>query len=100
MAGSDPVCLRELTGSLCAEHRQLETRWRQLRPALERVVAGPAASLPAPDVADFVGLYARHIEREELELLPMAARLLTDDELDRIGRAMRERRGIDAAGIA
>ena len=44
-----------------------------------------------------IGRYERHIEREEKELLPMAARLLSDDELARIGRAMRERRGIGAA---
>lgn len=30
MAGSDPVCLREMTQSLVAEHRDLETRWRRL----------------------------------------------------------------------
>ena len=36
----------------------------------------------------------RHIAREESELLPMAARLLSDDALQDIGRAMRLRRGI------
>jgi hemerythrin-like domain-containing protein len=41
-----------------------------------------------------VGLYERHIECEESELLPMAVRLRSDDDLARIGRAMRERRGI------
>ena len=50
--------------------------------------------LSSQAVEAFVTLYERHIEREESELLPMAARLLSDDELDRIGRAMRERRGI------
>ena len=38
--------------------------------------------------------HARHVEREEKEPLPMAARLLGDDELERIGRAMRKRHGI------
>lgn len=96
MAGSDAVCLRELTQGLTAEHRELETRWRRLRTALERVVANEAASFSALEVEDFVGLYEHHIEREEGELLPMAARLLSDIELDQIGRAMRERRGIDS----
>ena len=31
MAGSDAVCLRELTASLTGEHRELEQRWRALR---------------------------------------------------------------------
>ena len=45
-------------------------------------------------VQGFVGLYERHIALEESELLPMAARLLSDAELDRVGLAMRARRGI------
>ena len=96
MAGSDPVCIREMTTGLTAEHRQLETLWRALRRELEAVAAGRAASLDGAAVEAFAALYARHIEREEAELLPMAARLLGDDELGRIGRAMRERRGIAA----
>lgn len=96
MAGSDPVCLRELTAGLVAEHRELEARWRCVRVALERVVAGDSVLLESEHVEALVDLYERHVEREESELLPMAARLLSDDDLDRIGRAMRERRGVDA----
>lgn len=97
MAGSDPVCLREMTQSLVAEHRDLEIRWRRFRLVLEAIAAGRAAALDNADVEALAGLYTRHIEREEQELLPMAARLLGDSELDRIGRAMRSRRGIEAA---
>jgi hemerythrin-like domain-containing protein len=49
--------------------------------------------LPGDEVRGFIALYERHIAREEAELLPMAARLLSDAELDRIGLAMRARRG-------
>jgi hemerythrin-like domain-containing protein len=45
-------------------------------------------------VESFIRLYERHIAREEAELLPMASRLLGDDALNEIGKAMRERRGI------
>jgi hemerythrin-like domain-containing protein len=96
LPGSDPVCVRDLTDSLAAEHRELEARWARVRAVLERVAAGDAATLASADVEALVGLYERHIEREERELLPMAARLLSDAELDAVGRAMRERRGIDA----
>lgn len=96
MAGSDPVCLRELTALLVAEHRELEARWDDIRAVLERVIAGDNVQLSPEAVEAFVSLYEQHIEREESELLPMAARLLSDDELDRVGRAMRERRGIGA----
>ena len=93
MAGSDAVCLRELSAALVADHRVLEQRWRQLRRVLEQVARGVAAALAVDEVQAFVGLYERHIAREEAELLPMAARLLDETTLDRIGLAMRARRG-------
>ena len=97
MAGSDAVCLRDLTVSLCSDHRNLELRWAVLRWWLLQVAEG-TASMPAQaaqaDVLGFVQLYEQHIAREEAELLPMAARLLSAVELDRIGLAMRERRGL------
>ena len=99
MAGSDAVCLRELTTALCADHRALEARWLSLRQVLERVAAGAPATLVAADVQGLVDLYAQHIAREESELLPMAARLLGDAALDRVGLAMRARRGLVSADV-
>ena len=93
MAGSGAVCLREPTASLAAEHRELERRWRALHRRLEQVAGADAATLPDDEVHDFIDLYERHIAREEAELLPMTGRLLGDAELDRIGLAMRVRRG-------
>lgn len=98
MAGSDPVCLRELIEGLKAEHRQLEARWHQVRALLQRISEGEAAPLAAEVVEALVTQYERHIEREESELLPMAARLLSEAELAGIGRAMRARRGIADPG--
>jgi hemerythrin-like domain-containing protein len=94
MAGSDAVCIRELTDRLIREHRDLEQAWRRVRAVLERIAAGESASLASEEVEALVGLYERHIELEESELLPMAARLLGDAQLAGIGRAMRKRRGI------
>ena len=96
MAGSDAVCIRDLVDTLTQDHRALESHWRCLRQALQGIAAGKALALEVADVEPFIGLYERHIAREEGDLLPMAARLLGDDALDRIGRAMRERRGIGA----
>lgn len=94
MAGSDAVCLRELTASLCSDHRMLEKRWHALRQRLLQVAEGTASTLTDADVPAFVHAYEQHIAREEAELLPMAARLLSEAELDRIGLAMRKRRGV------
>ena len=100
MAGSDAVCLRELTERLKADHRVLEIAWQRVRGVLERVARGESVRLESDDVEALVGQYERHIEREERELLPMAARLLSEDDLARIGRAMRERREIGDNGGA
>ena len=94
MAGSDAVCLRDLTEALTADHRALAADWRRVRAALAQIATGTSAHLSPDDVEALVGRYERHIEREEKELLPMAARLLGDDDLARIGAAMRGRRGI------
>jgi hemerythrin-like domain-containing protein len=40
------------------------------------------------------GLYAQHIQLEDSELFPLAARLLTDHQLSQIGQEMAQRRGL------
>ncbi len=94
MAGSDPVCIRELVDVLTAEHRALEDHWQRLRPTLAGIAAGEPLPLARDDVDSWLALYEGHIAREDHELLPMAARILDDDALDRIGQAMRKRRGV------
>jgi len=96
MAGSDAVCIRELTDGLVQDHRRLEALWRALRAALDALAEGRAQVLDEAVVGDFMAAYAAHMAREDTELLPMAARLLDDATLARIGQAMRERRGIPA----
>ena len=94
MAGSDAVCLREMTEGLAADHRALESAWERLRGPLQRVAAGEAVALPGAEVEAFIALNEAHRAREDDELLPMAARLLDDAALARIGEAMRARRGL------
>jgi len=95
MSGSDAICLREIIAGLTADHRALEACWRHLRAILERIAAGECVPLLVDDVEALAVRYEQHIEREENELLPMAARLLSDAELAGVGRAMRARRKID-----
>jgi len=93
MAGSDAYCLHALVDGLTQEHRQLEAAWRRLHGPLQAVSEGRAGELDAARVDDFCAQYAAHIQREEDELLPMAARLLDDHALADIGQGMRARRG-------
>ena len=94
MAGSDAVCIRELTEALEADHRQLEQRWAALRVKLQAIAQGDAQVLSKEEVETFTDGYRTHILREDTELLPMAQRLLDDQALREIGQAMRQRRGL------
>lgn len=94
MAGSDAVCINELTSGLTQQHRRLETMWARLRKNLAAVVSEQAKTLDGAQVEAFAALYRSHIEREQAELLPMAERLLTDEALDQVWASMRLRHGI------
>ncbi len=94
VSGNELARLRELLAALCAQHRELEQAWGQLRGKLEQIWLGFGTELDATLVIRLVELYRLHIAREQEELLPLAARLLGDAQLDVVGRAMRARRGI------
>ena len=70
----------------------LAALWAPLRQTLEAVADGRPAELPAAQVEAFAAAYAEHIRREEDELLPMAARLVSDEALAAISRMMRDER--------
>ena len=84
MAGSDAICLHDLTRGSAQQHRALATQWNTLRGPLEEIAAGRETLLPAQSVEAFARHWSDHIGLEEGELLAMASRMLTDDELARI----------------
>jgi hemerythrin-like domain-containing protein len=92
MAGSDAICLRQMIDGLTADHRALEACWQHLRGVFEKIAAGECVPLLADEVEVLVAGHERHMQREERELLPMAARLLSDEDLARLEHAMRGRR--------
>jgi hemerythrin-like domain-containing protein len=92
MAGSDAVCLREMTDGVTALHRRLESLWDALRPSVAALAAGHDADLDAAAAQSLADTCAELLRREDRELLPMAQRLLADDALADIGAAMDARR--------
>jgi hemerythrin-like domain-containing protein len=85
-----------LVADLEGDHAVLATNWRRLRPMLAAIAAGARANLSARDVAVVSGAYARHIAREETDLIPLAARTLDAPTLAEIGREMAARRNVTA----
>ena len=91
MAGSDPVCLRELAAAASAGHRDVERLWRTLRPACVALSRGVAATLDADVVTALVEACRANLERADRELIPMARRLLDDAALARLRARLDER---------
>lgn len=99
MAGSEASCIRDMHRRTEHEHRGVEGLWASLDERLEGIAAGRSASLDLAGVDAFVDAYEHHMAFEEREVFPMAERLLSDQQLDALGAAMRQRRGIELHDI-
>ncbi len=89
---ADPALLSVLT-QLMAQHRDLEAAYAPLAAAL---TSRDANDLP---VEAYVDLMRAHMETENSVLLPAARRLLTAAEVETLGTAMAERRGVKRGAL-
>jgi pyridoxamine 5'-phosphate oxidase len=86
--------LADIVFRLRKDHEQLRKLWDGLLLDLKK---GPALADDhafADQVAAFCSAYRDHIRRETRELLSMAQHILSNQQLQEIGRAMARRRGI------
>lgn len=91
---SDPEQLDTLLQRLLHEHVAMLAAWGKLRPVLLQLAEGINARLDERLAARFIDSHTAHIAVENSELLPLAARLLTIEQLRQIGERMAERRGV------
>lgn len=89
--------LERLIAALRQDHRHMERLWAEIRGPLTTIRDGGRVELDRDLARRFQALYLPHIEREERELLPVAARLLTAEQLRRLGASMAARRGLRLA---
>jgi hemerythrin-like domain-containing protein len=94
----DAALLAGLMPEVLAEHRQMEQLWERLQPQLAAIAAGQSATLDSADATRFGELYLRHMDKEESHIAPMAKRLFSAEQMQRLGNAMRTRRGIALPG--
>ena len=87
----------ELMDQLLGEHQAMDALWANLRSQLQTVAEGKSAELERKVVADFSLAYGRHVMLENMKLLPLAERLLKDEQLHDIGKKMAARRGVTIA---
>lgn len=90
----DAALLARLMPEVLAEHRQMEQLWQRLQPQLAAIAQGQSSTLDSADAGAFGELYLRHMDKEESHIAPMAKRLFSPDQMQRLGNAMRTRRGI------
>jgi hemerythrin-like domain-containing protein len=89
-----------LASVIVREHRELDQRWRKLRPLLSSIAAGRYQALPVRMVRGVCEAYATHIEREEASIIPRARELLDAATLAEVGREFAARRGHADGGAA
>ena len=86
--------IAELIYGLKKEHEELDTLWKMLAPELKRLPGEAFSEDFSRAAGNFCSLYREHIERENMEFLPLAASSLSQQELAAIGESMAERRGV------
>jgi len=92
--GQDASLLASLGPEIVDEHRQMDAMWQGLHEQLRAIADGSAAVLREPEVARFAAMYRAHMENEEKNIAPMALRLFSPAQMDELGAAMQQRRGI------
>jgi hemerythrin-like domain-containing protein len=86
--------VHELIARLLDDHKVLNAAWQQLRPLLLGIAEDRAAELDIKSVEHFITVHDHHISLENMQLLPLAAKLLDHIQLEALGRSMAARRGV------
>ncbi|WP_425253317.1 pyridoxamine 5'-phosphate oxidase [Janthinobacterium sp. NFX145] len=92
--GDDAALLATLVPEILADHQRMDQAWLTLRPELDAIAAGTGTQLADEGVAAYVAAYQAHMTKEEGHLAPMAKRLFSAQQMERLGTAMQRRRGI------
>jgi len=98
--GEDAATLQALAPTILQDHMDMDAMWQDLHEQLALIADGSAVQLSAGIVQRFVQRYLSHMEREEGIIAPMALRLFDAQQMERLGQAMRRRRGIGPADAA
>ncbi|MFZ4757895.1 MAG: hemerythrin domain-containing protein [Burkholderiaceae bacterium] len=89
--GDEAGLVTSLVARLEREHRELESMWDRVEPALRRLGRGKPAELDEAAIDGLVGAYLAHARFEEAAVLPLAASILSSGDRSALalGLAMR-----------
>lgn len=93
VSSSERANTKQLIDELLGDHQEMYREWSALREKLNQVRNGSSATISVDEAESFSRLYARHIAREESQLLPLAKRALNHVQMAALGRSMSRRRG-------
>lgn len=85
--------LADIVHRLKQDHKTLDHLWQQLLPDLKKPGALAENADFGDHVAAFCAGYRAHVDAENKELLDMARHILSQKQLQEIGRSMARRRG-------
>lgn len=98
--GEERARVVALAERLTSEHRDLESRWKQLEPGLKAVAKGKDTTLDVLALGQFAALYTAHARFEEAEYLPLAHRILSrqSNHMDALALALHVRHAPQVVG--
>lgn len=98
-AGAERTKVKRMVDALVAEHREIESIWRKLEPAVEQLAKGRLAEVDGTALANLVQQYHRHAQLEEERFLPLAHEILgrKDSSMAGLGLALHTRHVVRAA---
>lgn len=89
---TDQAQLQRLLERLLAEHVVMMSSWNELRVVLLDLAGGAYSLLDSELTERFIRCHTAHIEIEETELIPLAARILSPEQQESLGKRMAQRR--------
>lgn len=92
---TDKDKVAETIARLESDHRELGKLWPGLRATLAAIERKSATTFDAAAVSQFVHGYREHVRIEDTVIAPALKRALKSQDIERIGKAMAQRRGVD-----
>ena len=99
-AGQYKSLIEGLLEKLLSEHVEMMSVWDELRLPLMELASGKNYPIPKGLMHRFITIHTAHIDIEESELLPLAAKILDSSQLGELGTRMAKRRRIAWSEIA
>ena len=91
-ATEEKARLESLLEKLLAEHIEMLSAWEALRLVLVELAAGRHTPIPKSLLHRFIASHTTHIDTEETEILPIAAKIIDTSQLAALGKRMAKRR--------